>query len=125
MLDASCLRTVVVIEGARTIDVVQALLGHDGAGRSGLLLDLVSGQPLAQTSMEALLAWGDEKARALKVPLRPTPSFIQALPYPLRGRFTGSTDDFDSSRLFIEVPNRTRHVTRLSTECVAVGELCS
>lgn len=125
VLDASCLRTVVVIEGARTIDVVQALLGHDGAGRSGLLLDLVSGQPLAQTSMEALLAWGDEKARALKVPLRPTPSFIQALPYPLRGRFTGSTDDFDSSRLFIEVPNRTRHVTRLSTECVAVGELCS
>ena len=125
VLDASCLRTVVVIEGARIIDVVQALLGHDGAGRSGLLLDLIWGEPLAQTSMEALLAWGDEKARALKVPLRPTPSFIQALPYPLRGRFTGSTDDFDSSRLFVEVPNRTRHVAKLSTACVAVGVLCS
>lgn len=121
LLDGATTRTVVVREGANTARPALASVGYSISGEQILMLDLPPSESFSTEALAALVVWGEQRAAALKIPLRASPHFVRALPEPGRGEFLKLHGARKSAQPFVDISNRTRFAPPMSQNFVGRG----
>jgi len=123
LLDGESIRTVAVRDGANPAQPILASLAYSMSGEASLVLDIPWPGSFSTDALAAVVSWGEQKAAALKVPLRGTSKFVRAMSEPSRGEFIKLHGGSESALPLVDIPNRTRIAPRFSERIVGRGVL--